>query len=125
MSKFTVAVMKAKELSNRTALVTGAGTGIGAAITERLAARGVHLVMVARDAARLESVAERLRAQHQVDVLTVPLDLSLPDAPARLAAQLGETGIELDILINNAGAAKVGPVAKADPADLRALIDVK
>jgi short-subunit dehydrogenase len=124
MSKFTVAVMKAKELSNRTALVTGAGTGIGAAITERLAARGVHLVMVARDAARLESVAERLRAQHQVDVLTVPLDLSLPDAPARLAAQLGETGIELDILINNAGAAKVGPVAKADPADLRALIDV-
>lgn len=112
------------EKEHRAALVTGAGTGIGAAITQRLAAQGRDLVLVARDAARLESAAERLHVQHQVDVLTVPLDLALPDAPARLAAQLGESGVEVDILVNNAGTAQVGPIATASPADLRTMIGV-
>ncbi|CAL9543333.1 hypothetical protein SUDANB145_04268 [Streptomyces sp. enrichment culture] len=105
-----------------TALVTGAGTGIGAAVTRRLAAQGRSLVLVARDAARLEDTAQRLRAEYGTDVLTVPLDLSREDGPARLAEWLKSAGIEVDTLVNNAGAALVGPVAEADPEKLRALV---
>lgn len=107
-----------------TALVTGAATGIGAAITERLAAQGMDLVLVARDAARLEAAAGRLRAMHRVGVLTVPLDLSRPDAPAYLDKHLQDAGTGVDILVNNAGSALAGPVADADPARMRALIDL-
>lgn len=105
-----------------TALVTGAGTGIGAAVTRRLAAGGSDLVLVARDGARLEETARRLRAEYGTDVLTVPLDLSGGDAPARLAERLKGAAVEVDVLVNNAGAALVGPVAETDPERLRALV---
>ncbi|GGP65902.1 SDR family NAD(P)-dependent oxidoreductase [Saccharothrix coeruleofusca] len=108
----------------RVALVTGAGTGIGAALAQRLAAQGMDLVVVGRNAARLEDVAQRLHAEHEVDVLPVPLDLSEQDAPTCLAKQLAEAGIEIDILVNNAGAAKVGAVADTDPRTIRALVDL-
>ncbi|WP_037912598.1 SDR family NAD(P)-dependent oxidoreductase [Actinacidiphila yeochonensis] len=106
------------------ALVTGAGTGIGAAITERLAAQGTDLVLVARDSARLEAAAAQLRAEHGVDVLTVPLDLSRQGAPAELAERLAEAGVEVGVLVNNAGAALVGTVGGADPARIRGLVDL-
>ncbi|MFJ6723718.1 SDR family NAD(P)-dependent oxidoreductase [Streptomyces sp. NPDC091281] len=106
------------------ALVTGAGTGIGAAIAQRLAARGQDLVLVARDAARLDAVAGQARREHGVEVLTVPLDLSLPDCPARLAQQLKEADVTVDLLVNNAGAAVTGAVGGTDPARLRASVDL-
>ncbi len=106
------------------ALVTGAGTGIGAAIAQRLAARGRDLVLVARDAERLEVVAQRLRADHGIDVLVVPLDLSRQDAPAQLAKLVRDAGVEVEILVNNAATAVVGSVAEADPETMRALIDL-
>lgn len=115
---------KQRTISQGTALVSGAGTGIGAAIAQRLAAQGMNLVVVARDPARLENAALRLRAEHGIDVLTVPLDLSRQDAPAYLAQQVKDAGIEIDILVNNAGAALVGAVAEADPGRMRALIDL-
>jgi short-subunit dehydrogenase len=105
-------------------LVTGAGTGIGAAIARRLAEEGMNLVVVARDSARLERVAQRLRTEQEIDVLTVPLDLSRPDSPVQLAKQLGDAGIEVDILVNNAGTALVGAVAEAEPGRTRALVDL-
>jgi short-subunit dehydrogenase len=107
-----------------TALVTGAGTGIGAAIARRLAAEGMHLVLVARDAERLEVAAQRLRAEHGIDVLVVRLDLSRQDAPARLAKFVRDAGVEVEILVNNAAVAVVGSVAEADPETVRALIDL-
>ncbi|MFD6529268.1 SDR family NAD(P)-dependent oxidoreductase [Streptomyces sp. NPDC060184] len=106
------------------ALITGASTGIGAAIAEKLAARGAELVLVARDSARLEAVAERLRAEHRVAVLTVPLDLSRQDAPARLAKRLEDAGVEVGTLVNNAGAAHIGAVGDVDPARIRQLADL-
>ncbi|MCP2196797.1 SDR family NAD(P)-dependent oxidoreductase [Lentzea flava] len=113
-----------RTLGQGTALVTGAGTGIGAAIAQRLAAQGTHLVLVARDAERLEVAAQRLRAEHGIDVLVVRLDLSLPDASARLAELVRDAGVEVEILVNNAAVAAVGPVAEADPETMRALIDL-
>jgi short-subunit dehydrogenase len=113
-----------RTLDQGAALVTGAGTGIGAAIAQRLAARGTHLVLVARDAERLEVAARRLRAEHGIDVLVVGLDLSRPDAPARLAKLVSDAGVQVEILVNNAAVAAVGSVAEADPETMRALIDL-
>jgi short-subunit dehydrogenase len=125
MSKFTVPNMKTNEETKpRTALVTGAATGIGAAITERLAGQGTHLVMVARDGARLEAEAKRLRAEHGVEVSTLALDLSHRGAPSRLAEWLAGADIEVDVLVNNAGTSLMGPVADSDPARVRDLVDL-
>ena len=107
-----------------TALVTGATMGIGAAIAERLAREGMDLVLVARDGARLEAAAKRLGADYGVTVLALPLDLSREQAPAQLVARLVEERIEVEILVNNAGAAVAGPAAETDPARMRALIDL-
>ncbi|OKI04820.1 dehydrogenase [Streptomyces sp. CB02923] len=113
-----------EEARRRTAVVTGAATGIGAAITERLAGQGMHLVLVARDGARLEAAAERLRAEYGVQVSTPALDLSHQDAPSRLAEWLTDAGTEVDVLVNNAGASSLGPVADSDPARVRHLVDL-
>ncbi len=106
------------------AVVTGAATGIGAAITERLADKGMHLVLVARDGARLEAAAKRLHAEYGARVSTLALDLSQQSAPARLAKWLTGSGTEVDVLVNNAGASLMGPVANSDPARLRGLVDL-
>ncbi|WP_033435523.1 SDR family NAD(P)-dependent oxidoreductase [Saccharothrix syringae] len=105
-------------------VVTGASTGIGAAIAERLAASGAHLVLVARSADKLDESAALLSRRHGVTVRTVPLDLAAADAPTRLAKTLADEGIEVEVLINNAGVSARGPVLDGDPARFRSLIDV-
>ncbi|MFD7663820.1 SDR family NAD(P)-dependent oxidoreductase [Streptomyces sp. NPDC059788] len=117
-------MQRKEETKRRTAVVTGAATGIGAAVTERLAGQGMHLVLVARDGARLEAAAERLRAEYGTQVSTLALDLSQQDAPSRLAEWLANAGTEVDVLVNNAGAGLTGPVAGSDPARVRHLVDL-
>jgi uncharacterized protein len=122
-----MALMNAKRMEpikQGTALVTGATVGIGAAIAERLAREGMDLVLVARDDVRLEAVAKRLRAEHGVEVLAVPLDLSREQASVRLAERLRAERVAVEVLVNNAGAALVGAVADTEPARLRALVDL-
>lgn len=88
-----------------TALITGASRGIGAGFARALAARGAHLVLVARDAAALEALATPLRSTG-VTVRVLPADLSDPATPGRIAAELDQAGVTVDHLVNNAG---VGP----------------
>ncbi|KDN22194.1 SDR family NAD(P)-dependent oxidoreductase [Amycolatopsis rifamycinica] len=114
----------ATHLRDKFAVVTGASTGIGAAIAERLAASGAHLVLVARSAGKLDETAERLSRRHGVTVRTVPLDLAAADAPTRLAKTLADEGIEVELLVNNAGVSSRGPALDGDPARFRSLIDV-
>jgi short-subunit dehydrogenase len=105
------------EWKNRTALVTGASSGIGAEFAVQLAAQGVNLVLVARRADRLEALRGRLLERHpalRVDV--VPTDLAAVGATAELAAQLHEAGQQIDVLVNNAGVGFHGPFAD-EPAD--------
>ncbi len=103
-----------------TALVTGASAGLGAEFANQLAACGHDLVLVARDAARLESAAKRLRTEHRVEIL--PADLATDDGCAAVANRLA-TG-DVDVLVNNAGVGTYQPFGSADLALEEAQLDL-
>lgn len=123
---FTVAAMTtAADLIGMHALVTGGSTGIGAAVAHALAARGVHLVLVARNRQKLDEAAAAIRSAHPtVAVLVVAIDLAEPGAVPRLWTVLNEAGIEPELLVNSAGVSSRGRIAETDPADLRRLVDL-
>src|SRR5579862_5127741 len=100
------------------AIVTGASGGFGLEFARLLAADKYDLVLVARSAGKLETVAEELRAQHGVHVDVIPMDLSVFDAAARVFEQAPEC----DILINNAGFANNGAFEQLDEAEIRSEI---
>jgi len=106
------------------ALVTGASAGIGRAIAERIASRGQSLLLIARSAENLAAAAAAIRAIHAVEIATLPLDITTPDALARLDFELGRLGAHVDLLVNSAG---VGYCGDFDAATLRehdALVDL-
>jgi short-subunit dehydrogenase len=84
-----------------TVLITGATAGIGAAFVRRYAADGATLIVVARDAERLERTADQLRRQHGTAVEVLPADLSTEAGIAAVEERLAKGGV--DILVNNAG----------------------
>ncbi|MCF5702546.1 SDR family NAD(P)-dependent oxidoreductase [Pseudomonas syringae] len=90
-----------------TVLITGASTGIGAVYAERFAQRGHDLVLVARDQARLDALAARLRSEHDVAVDVIPADLTQPGDLTTLETRLRDDA-RIGILVNNAGAALSG-----------------
>jgi len=85
------------------ALITGASSGIGACFARALAARGRHLVLVARSKDKLEAIKTEIAARHSLRIEVIEQDLSLPGAAERLAATLQERGMVVDLLVNNAG----------------------
>jgi short-subunit dehydrogenase len=93
-----------------TALVTGASSGIGKQFARQLAARGHDLVLVARRADRLESLASELPTEAKI----IPCDLAT-DA-ASLGGRVQELGAQVDLLVNNAGFGTSGPFLEHDPA---------
>ncbi len=94
------------------ALVTGASSGIGAAIAREYARRGVPLILTARRIDRLEALAEELRAQVAVDVIAS--DLARPEAPKALCDEIERRGLPVRILVNNAGYGVPGRYLKND-----------
>ncbi|MCC6877258.1 MAG: SDR family oxidoreductase [Sandaracinaceae bacterium] len=93
-----------RDLQGRTALVTGASSGLGAAFARQLARRGADVVLVARRADRLEALAEELRAELGVEATPLAYDLADPISARALVAELDARGLAVDLLINNAGA---------------------
>jgi short-subunit dehydrogenase len=97
------------------ALVTGASAGIGAAIAQELARRGHGVVLVARRKAKLDELAAQLRAEHSVRAETVGCDLSKPASRQRLPGRVATLGLDVEILVNNAGFATGGAFHESDP----------
>ena len=87
----------------RTALVTGASSGIGEAFAEVFAAEGFDVVITARRQERLRAIAARLQERYGARVELIVEDLERVDAPARLCATLEARGLKIDALVNNAG----------------------
>jgi NADP-dependent 3-hydroxy acid dehydrogenase YdfG len=103
-------------MTTRTAVVTGASSGIGAATARHLAAEGFHVFCAARREDRVEALAK------EIDGTPVRCDVTSADEVAALATQVGDT---LDVLVNNAGGAfGADPVAEADPDEWRAMYEV-
>ena len=95
------------------ALITGASGGIGLELAKLFAADGHELVLVARSQAKLEALADEL-GRGGVTAHVVALDLSRPEAPARLCAEVEARGLALGYLVNNAGFGSVGEFWKLD-----------
>jgi short-subunit dehydrogenase len=104
-----------------TALVTGASAGIGREFCRQLAARGHDLVVVARDAARLDALAHELGSAHGVRVEVLSADLTRDEDVDRVA-QRAATDPALAMLVNNAGFGTVGSLAAAPPEQQEAML---
>jgi uncharacterized protein len=99
---------------NTIALVTGASSGIGEALSTRLAANGHPLVLVARDRGRLARVAHELEQAHHAEVEVLAADLRVPDQLATVEARVAAGERPVEILINNAGHGSRGPFGELD-----------
>jgi short-subunit dehydrogenase len=108
--------------ASQTTLITGASSGIGAAVARELAARGSNLVLVARRAERLEALSAELSADHGTRVETVCADLTRPGAGRELAAETDRRGIRVTSLVNNAGFGADGAFRDQDPDEMERLI---
>jgi len=107
-----------------TALVTGASAGIGYAFARRLAGRGHDLVLVARDAARLEEFAQVLRRAHRVGVEVLPADLTVRDQLDAVARRLLDDDRPVDVLVSNAGTGIAGRFVGGDLATEERALDL-
>lgn len=106
-----------------TALVTGASSGIGAVYADRLARRGYNLILVARDAQRLNALAAKLRDANGVTVDVLSANLTTRDGREAVARRLREDAA-VSMLVNNAGMAAEGTLIAADPEKLEAMIEL-
>jgi len=90
---------------SKVALITGASAGLGVEFATQLAQTGYSLVLVARRKKKLDEVATKIRSAHGVAVTTIAADLSDPDSPQNIFAEITTAGLQVDFLVNNAGAA--------------------
>jgi short-subunit dehydrogenase len=86
-----------------TALITGASSGIGLELARCFAGEGANLVLVARNLEALHRLAAELESKHQIKVRCLRADLSLPETPEQIFAEVAGLGVTVDVLVNNAG----------------------
>lgn len=109
--------------ANSAVLVTGASSGIGAVYADRFAKRGHDLVLVARDGARMETLAKRLREETGVTVEVLPADLTAAGDLARVEARLRDDP-RIGILVNNAGMSAAGRFLDQSPDTVGTIISL-
>jgi len=97
-----------RDYQGKTAVITGASSGIGVEFAKRFAARGANLVLVARRKDRLLAVAKEIKSAHQVNVDVIVADLSEVGAAEKLFKSLQRKKIQVDIMVNNAGFGTMG-----------------
>jgi short-subunit dehydrogenase len=111
------------EALNKTALITGASSGLGAEFARQLANRGYDLILTARRADCLQQLSEELQSRFPIEARIQPADLSkLPDIDELISTITGLP--HLDLLVNNAGFGTVGRFYRVDPAKELAMVNV-
>ena len=108
-----------KSYAGKTALVTGASSGIGKAFAQRLSARGAKLILVARSKDRLDELAGQIGGAE-----VIALDLAEPGAARRLFDEVSSRKLSVDLLVNNAGFGKWGNFQEFDPATYAEMMDL-
>lgn len=106
------------------ALVTGATGGIGKAFCALLAREGWAVALAGRDASRLAAAAAALEGPRAKEAVTLVSDLSKPGAAESLTAECDERGIDVGLLVNNAGAGLFGPSVELHPENVSAMISL-
>jgi short-subunit dehydrogenase len=116
--------MDTHPLRGKTALITGASSGMGADFARQLAARGCRLILVARRAEKLQALKIEIFERYSVKAETVAMDLSADDAPRKLFEHLTRKGLAVDILINNAGYALYGEFVQTEWERCRSMLEL-
>jgi hypothetical protein len=110
--------------SGQWALITGASSGIGAALGEELASGGANLVLTARRRDRLDALAQRLAATYKVQTEVFTADLAGRSAPEEIFAFTRDKGMAIGLLINNAGFGKYGEFPSVEKQRLLDMVQV-
>lgn len=105
------------------ALITGASTGIGAVYADRLAKRGYDLILVARNQEKLNFVANKIKAEHDVDVTVTPADLTIREELNHIENLLSSDN-SISLLVNNAGLGAVTKLADSNMRDIEIMISL-
>ena len=108
-------------MSQHLALITGASSGIGATYAKQLAARGTNLILVARDEARLNLLAQSLRESHGVEVSVLAADLTNHDDLQRVDHEIQQNKA-ITLLVNNAGMTVEGEFIDGDIAKIQTML---
>lgn len=110
--------------NDRWALVTGASSGIGAEFATRLAGRGMHLILAARRTEKMNELAQDLLTKHGTKCHIVTIDLSTHDAGEKLYTEVQNLGVDLELLVNNAGVGMIGEIDTTDPAAILNMLNL-
>ena len=112
-----------RRFEQKTVIVTGASSGIGAAAARLFAAEGAAVALAARSADQLNNLAAEIE-RGGGRALVVPTDVAHPQAASRLLASVAERFGGIDVLVNNAGANKRGPIERYTPEELAGVVQV-
>ena len=101
-------------MKQQTVLVTGASSGIGLELAKVFAQHGYAVLLLARSQAALETLAQDIRSQYKVGAEVLVADLRQPDAASQVLQELARRGLQVDVLVNNAGFGVLGALATSD-----------
>jgi NAD(P)-dependent dehydrogenase (short-subunit alcohol dehydrogenase family) len=118
-----VSILDRFRLEGRTAIVTGASSGLGVSFSRACAEAGALVVIAARRADRLEEVASELRNDGH-EILAVPTDVSDPVQCQNLVDHVQAEAGHVDVLVNNAGIGRTRPAVKETPEEFRQVLDI-
>ncbi|MBN4080884.1 SDR family oxidoreductase [Caldithrix abyssi] len=108
----------------KTALITGASSGIGYELSKVFAKNGYNLVLVSRNTDKLEAISEEIKKQHDIQVKVIPKDLCKSSAPQDIYDELAADGININVLVNNAGIGNYGKFTDASTEEHMDLIQL-